>query len=755
MFAVLSLLCQAVLDVVPALLGSGEAAVVEIPPERVREIAAYKGDLLAEEILARGEPTFEDLARIAYSFPGTAVLGLPRAREEAGILWNGTIVVPGRSPDGRRVLRLVVPLLGDSLAPWGVEAQVRRRLATDPPLRVEVEASLGGLAAREVALVAGGSTAEGDLHARFAVENASGAPQRVRFGIATWIREFGRPPWEPEESAVPFIAEEARRADATGVLSAGGRAILRARGPLAFATNGTQSTLTFEGEIAPGDRIEIDIAIPLGEASPEALAAAPEFSAARESARGLWSDVFGRAARLKVPEARLEDLYRASIAQLLLAADGDVIPYGMFPSVYDGEVFGVEEIWEMEALASFGFGREAVELLRGTYFRPAHLDKRSKHHQYRNGLTASVSWRLFELTRDEKLLAEAPGVLLPLAAWTREKRRTAGDGSEPGAPLHAGLLPRHLYGGDIEEPCHSLYGNFSCWRGLRDTGLILAEAGRLEESKEILAEAAAYRARILEVCSAIAKRSADPPFLPFRLEETADEPSSKEYYQLFGPLVLETGCLPRGGELAGLVIGAIEKGSRLIARQARFGEPLGLDAHYTRGLLAEWLRAGRRRDFLLGFYAQQAFAFDREVFTAPEVMPIFFSRAARRAEELRRLNGVRRSDPCAAGPATFLLSLRDMLVLEERDADDLLTGRLVIGAGIPSAWLREGSLVRAGPIATAFGPIAVSIEVGPGGHGRAIVEAPGHNRLRAVVLRLPERDERIAPASGPRVEFAF
>ncbi|MBN1420760.1 MAG: hypothetical protein JXP34_18460 [Planctomycetes bacterium] len=727
----------------------------ELPAERIRAIAAYDGDLLGEEILARGEPSFGDVSRIAYSFPGTAALGLPRAKEEAGILWNGTIVVPGRASDGRRVPRLIAPLLGEPLVPWGVERSVRRKLATDPPLRVTVEASFDSLAAREVAFVAPGSTTDGDLHVRFAIENPSGASERVRFGIATVIREFGRAPWEPEDPAVPLLAEDPRLAQGTGIVSAGGRAILRVRGTVGFVANGTESVLSCEREIAAGERVEIDVAIPLGEAGPEALAAAPTFDEALARARDVWSDVFVRAARMDLPESRIEGLYRASLAQLLIAADGDVIPYGMFPSIYDREVLGVEEIWEMEALASFGFGREAIDLIRGTYFTAGHLNKRTKHHQYRNGLTASSAWRLFEITRDERLLADAPDVLLPLSAWTREKRRTAGDGSAPGAPLRAGLLPRHLYGGDIEEPCHSLYGNFTCWRGLRDTGLLLAEAERRDEAKDLLEEAAAYRARILDVCAAIARRDADPPFLPFRLEETADEPTSKEYYQLFGPLALETGCLPRGGDLANLVIGAIEKGPRLIARQARFGEPAGLDALYTRGLSVEWLRGERRRDFLLGFYAQQAFAFDRDVLTSPEVMPIFFTRTQRREEELRRLDGRRRTDPCAAGPATFLLSLRDMLVLEERDEDDLPTGRLIIGAGIPSAWLRDGARILAGPIATAFGPVTISIEVGRGAHGRTAVEIPAGRGPRAIVLRLPGREDRIATAPGTRADMEF
>ncbi|MEW6072199.1 MAG: discoidin domain-containing protein [Planctomycetota bacterium] len=724
----------------------------ELPPARVTAIAQHAGDLLAAEMLPAGEPSFEALAGIAYSLPGTAALGLPFATEEAGVLWNGTILVPGRTADGRRLPRLFTPLHGDLLLPWGVESAVHRRLM-EGPVRVEVEAPLGALEARETAFVAPGAGTDGDLHLRFEIGNRTDAPHELRFAIATVIRARGRAPWEGTEDDVDLAAEVPRHDEATGVLASGGHAIARTRGPFALEANGEESLLVCERSLAPHESIALDLVVPLGDASVEALAAAPDHASAVESAGALWSGILARAAGIELPEPRLGFLYRASLAGLLIAADGDVLPYGAFPGIYDGEVFGVEEAWEMEALASFGFGVEAMKLLRGTYLRPEHLDKRSKHHQYRNGLTPALAWRIYELTRDPALREDSLAVALPLAEWTRARRRESGEGTEAGAPLHAGLLPEHFYGGDLEEPCHALYGNLACWRGLRDTALLLAEAGRAGESAALLAEAAAYRERILEVCAAIAKRDADPPFLPFRLEEERDTPSSGEYYQLFGPLVLETGCLPREGALQRLVIEAIEKGPRLVARQARFGAPLGLDAHYTRGLMAEWLRAGRRADFLLGFYAQQAFAMDRDVASAPEVTPIFFTAAQRREEELRRLTGAYGSDPCAAGPATFLLYLRDMLVLEERDADDLPTGRLILGAGVPAAWLRPGARIAAGPIATAHGPIRFSLAVAADGRGRLRIEGDAARRPRELVLRFPGRAERTVPTASAHVEI--
>jgi hypothetical protein len=725
----------------------------DFPPDCVKALAECRGDLLASEMLARGEPSFESLARVGYSFPGTASLGLPLAQEEAGVLWNGTIIVPGRTADGRRVPRLFVPLLGTPLLPWGGDVPVRRKLVTEGPLRVVVERTSGSIHARETTLVAPGGDPNGCLHVRFRFENRSETAQSIHFALATLIREFGPFPWEGKGDKLTICPEKPALDPGTGVAAVGSHAIVRGPRHLKFSTDGRQSTIHCDHVIAPGESRVLDFTVPLGDVSPDQLVKTSDFDAAFDRAGEVWAKVFGQATSLSLPEPRLQRLYRSALAQLLIAADGDIIPYGSFPGVYDREVLGLEETWEMEALASFGFGAEAVNLLRGTYFTPRHLNKRTKHHQYRNGLTAQVAWRIYELTRDRNLSALALEVLLPLAEWTRQSRRCSGDGTEPGAPLHAGLLPKHLYGGDLQQPCHALYSNFTCWRGLRDTALFLADRGRKQESQDLLAEAAAYRKRILEVCDRIAKREADPPFLPFRLEESAAVPTSGEYYQLFGPLVLETGCLPRGGPLQKLVVEAIEKGPRLVARQARFGEPLGLDAHYTRGLMAEWLRAGRRKDFLMGFYCQQALACDRDVFSCPEVMPIFFTAKDRRDEELRRLSGARRTDPCAAGPATFLLHLRDALILEERDDDDLHTGRLIVAAGIPQAWLRPGAVIAAGPIATAYGPVTFSLECSAGEKGRLAIDLSHKNRPREVVLRLPGRpDQQILKS---RTDFKY
>ena len=47
--------------------------------------------------------------------------------------------------------------------------------------------------------------------------------------------------------------------------------------------------------------------------------------------------------------------------------------------------------------------------------------------------------------------------------------------------------------------------------------------------------------------------------------------------------------------------------------------------------------------------------------------------------------------------------LRYLLVVEERDDDDLLTGRLLVGAGAPPAWFAPGQSFGATGLPTALG----------------------------------------------------
>ena len=62
---------------------------------------------------------------------------------------------------------------------------------------------------------------------------------------------------------------------------------------------------------------------------------------------------------------------------------------------------------------------------------------------------------------------------------------------------YEGLVRKFGYGGDVHAPAHSLYNNITCWRGLRDTGLMLKLLGDKATGERYLAEAEKLRGRIL------------------------------------------------------------------------------------------------------------------------------------------------------------------------------------------------------------------------------------------------------------------
>ena len=91
--------------------------------------------------------------------------------------------------------------------------------------------------------------------------------------------------------------------------------------------------------------------------------------------RGEWERRLSPAVRLTVPEPRVEKMVRAVLAQLLINADGNIMPYGAAPSVYEGSLFGIEESYAMLGLAQWGLANDAERFLDATYLTPDFSEK--------------------------------------------------------------------------------------------------------------------------------------------------------------------------------------------------------------------------------------------------------------------------------------------------------------------------------------------------------------------------------------------
>lgn len=306
---------------------------------------------------------------------------------------------------------------------------------------------------------------------------------------------------------------------------------------------------------------------------------------------------------------------------------------------------------------------------------------------------------------------------------------------------------------------------------MRDTGLALKELGDETAGDRLLTGAAEYRQRILWVCDQIYRREARVSFLPFSVYDRGEEPGSGNYYQLFAPLMLDTGVLPRRGQEYHWVTEYLEKTGRLFAGQGRFGALLGLDAHYTLGYVRGLLLESKGDEFLAAVACHLAMSMDPDVYSMPEVTHFYGTARQRRQDELSALTDwyfapFPRStewwtfaDPSTAGPGVVLQYLRNMLVCEELNPDDLPTGNLWVCPGIPREWLAGQEPIAAEGMPTFFGPVSFRIEPQPEERKiRATVVPPSGKSLTQVTLwlRLPdgERIRQVTVNGKPWTEFS-
>lgn len=650
----------------------------------------------------------------AFPMIGKAPLGLPDGvGQDACVLWNGTVVLQYNF-EGEKGALIVSPLFGEPLRPPGLEETVRRRLIDGWKPGVVTQWEEHGLKYTQTAFIDFGRPPS--LRVRLEIWNTLDAKIMSSVGFEGAFRpasEFTKPLLRNRLVPLP-VENEVFRVDHSP-----------------------------ERLLGPGEKTWLSFSVPLttgGRADKSHEDALEEF-------RRRWDQLLAKGSQVNFPDERFNNVWRACVAQLWLSLEDSVMPYGIFPSIYDGVVNGVEEGWSILALAYAGYSQDAQHILSKTYLTSEHLSKSSRHHQYRNGVTAQYAAELYRLTGDLNWLRQHKELLKEAAEWTVAQTQST---LKEAPALHAGLLPKYRYGGDLGYPAYSLYSNATCWRGLRDTAILShalgdPEGARYEEMAKV------YRKRILATWNAVYRHDAKPPFLPFSLYDKEPQPSSGDYYQLFAPLIFETGMLPRRGKEYSWVTDYLEKTGRLVAGQGRFGPVLGLDAHYMTGYLMGLLQERRRDDFLLSLYGHLALSMDQSVHSMPEVIPLFTSPAQRREMELTRLTDWYNvpegkpgswtlTDPCTAGPGVMIKHLRSMLVLEELDGEDLPTGRLVLFAGVPETWFRPNSNFSATDLPTFYGPVSVSCAA-TDKEIRTCVEAPqGKTRqLRFIETPMPAK----------------
>jgi len=559
------------------------------------------------------------------------------------------------------------------------------------------------------------------LVARYAIENTGEAARRVRLVLAvrpyqvtpTWqslnlaggIARIERIAIEGARIAIdgartvlavtaPAAAGATRSGQGPGLLGAPMPSAREVVDPLGFA----EAAFAFDRTLVPGEHASVWIASPIGDASP-ALASglAPEAAAAWGEAQLADATSYWRARLARIPialppcAAAFEESLRASIAWILVNRDGPRIQPGSRcyrrSWIRDGTLTGT-------AIAEMGFADEAKAFLRwyAPYqypdgFVPCAVDRNGIDRAIEHDSHGQLAWgvvELFRLTRDEAFLrALWPNVLGAVATIERLVATRSTDAFRD--DVRFGLLPESIsHEGYASNPAHSYWDDFFAVRGLSDAAWAAERLGDEANAVRIEALCETLR-RNLHASIARSMRTHGVDFVPGAAELGDFDPTSTAI--AFDPCG-EGERLPRAElertferywkELEGRRSGATPWDAYTPYEIRNAIALLQLGWKDRALALLEWLIADQR-------------------IPAWRQWPEVSTRDPRAARFLGDL-------PHGWVASSFVRTLRRLVVQEDEDAQSL-----VIGAGVPEAWVREEPGVLATGLPTQFGALDLEI----------------------------------------------
>jgi len=695
----------------------GFQAFEDAPKAHKEWMTGPRSDPFGTWVLAQGEPTFERVSSHTPSMIGRACLGLKDEITETGVQWDGSLLTPWVLCDRRLPTNwfLGFAMGAKPRLQAADRSAVKRRLLDGYLPGIEFTHHVEGLAFREAAFATELPGGKGATFVRIRVENPGRERRRTKLvAVMLWNLKKVLPQIIDVECS--HSAKHRRVLDANGEL-----VLLYDKG--GWFSNGLEKTVAYTLDLAPGETRDIEFRMPrcsFDEEDVERLAAAG-FDGALATFRSRFREFYESGMQVTVPEERINSAWHYFLSQIALADYEGKMTYGPYPTRYDNSIWGIEEGPPMVSYAEFGHGETAMQWMSNTYLNAHHLDKSNYHHQYRNGLTPMFVRKLFNVTADKDWLKTAMPLLVDSADWIIEARKRSLDCGE----LHAGLLPMHYWGGDIHDPCFSLYSNIVCWRGLRDVGLLLQEIGEEERSLHYLKEASEYRMALLDVVQKVKLPYQDPSTVPGKLYWRRPYPYTCTHYQLLMPSLLEAGLLPRGE--AEECMRYLEQNGKLFCGIAMLysgmaieprsgGAPdflLTIDPVYVLGYQLTYLALDEIDRFLLGFYGLLAHGMDRDVLGGPEVGDVCLTEADRDWQckaERRSIHGWHEpSDPLATESGVGLVMLKKMLVWEETDDEGVENGVVWLCRAAPRAWFEDGEEIRVERAPTRFGEISFHV----------------------------------------------
>jgi hypothetical protein len=407
-----------------------------------------------------------------------------------------------------------------------------------------------------------------------------------------------------------------------------------------------------------------------------------------------WTKLVGTGTRVEIPEPIVQNAWRALVVGNYLMAVDDKMNYSAgnaYDHLYEGECGDA-----VRSLMLFGHEADARKMV-GPLLR---FDRKATRFHVA-GHKLQLLTHYFWVTRDKDYIRDNRALWEPVVAFIRASRKTDN-----------GLLPKDNFAGDVAQQIYSLNSNANCWRGLRDMAAVLEDLGEREAASGIRKDAEEFRKVILEALTKSIRKDTKPPFIPLSLlsDEPAHDPLTAtrigSYYDLMIPYVLGSGIL--GDERDSWVIdylrahGGLAMGMiRSMPHQGEFDKQPGVNVLYGLRFNLTLLRRGDRDHALVGFYGHLAQAMTRDTFIGGEGSRFFHGDKFGRSFYL---------PPNSASNATFLTTMRYLLIQDWDLDDDGKPETLRLLDAIPPRWLKDGAKIVVDKAPSAFGDVSMSTE---------------------------------------------
>jgi len=471
---------------------------------------------------------------------------------------------------------------------------------------------------------------------------------------------------------------------------------------LTDATGLASARLAWPMTLEPGERRSVHVLLPLGDTAPVAATPA-EVDARFDTIAAQWRQRLNRVRFTLPPDAKpLHDSLRSALAHMLLSRDGPALQPGTRSYarswVRDGAmmVAGLLRLGEVDA------ARDFVRWYAGFLFTngkvPCCVDRRGADPVAENDSHGQFIHAVAELwrhTQDRALVAELWPKVDAAARYMEALRQSE---RQPGPPGFFGMMPASIsHEGYSAKPMHSYWDNFWALAGWRDAVLLAEVHVQEARAAELKAQHDEFR-RDLGASLAATMAHHRIPHLPGAAELGDFDPSSSTL--VFSPAGAED-LVPRA------VLDATwdRYWTEVAARRQRSDWP-DYTPYELRSVSA-LLRLGRperARAMLDFFHADQRPAGWNQ-----------WAEVVGRVEREPRFIG---DMPHAWISSDYIRSALDLLAYE-RDSDQAL----VLGAGVPAAWLDSGPVGLAG-LGTAHGRLSYHMKRAADGSLQLAIE-PG------------------------------